>query len=203
MSMPEYGRNVLNMVNSLKDIQDKKKRSEQARAVVRVMEILNPQVHSQEDWERKLWDHLFAIAGYDLDIDAPFPVPAPEDRQIPPHTIPLQTKPIKATHYGRNIESIIALIATEPDGEQKNLMLRRLAYYMRQQYLIWNKDSVEDATIFNDIELLSGGSIKVPEGLSISRLPQDANYSKPGMNMTEFGGRKFKKNNFRGKNKKH
>lgn len=196
MAMPEYGRNVLKMVESLKGIEDKGKRTEQARAIVRVMEILNPQVHGVEDWEHKLWDHLYAIAGYDLDIDSPFPVPAAEDRQVPPMPIPLKTKPIKATHYGRNIESIIDLIASEPEGEQKNTMLRRLAFYMRQQYLIWNKDSVEDATIFHDIELLSGGRITVPEGLSISRLP-DGNYSKPGMNMSEFGPRKpFNKKQF-------
>ncbi len=204
MAMPEYGRNVLKMVESLKLIEDRTKRSTQAKAVVRVMEILNPQVHSQEDWEHKLWDHMYAIAGYDLDIDSPYPVPSPEDRQVPPMTIPLKTKPIRATHYGRNIESIIDLISAEPEGEQKNTMLRRLAYYMRQQYLIWNKDSVEDATIFHDIELLSGGRIRIPEGLGISRLPQDGNYAKPGMNIGDFGGKKnFRKNNFRGKNKKH
>lgn len=203
MSMPEYGRNVLNMVESLKRIEDRQKRSEQAAAIVRVMEILNPQVHSLEDWEHKLWDHLYAIAEYDLDVDSPYPVPAKEDRQVPPMRIPLRTKPIKATHYGRNIESIIDLIASEPEGEQKNTMLRRLAFYMRQQYLIWNKDSVEDSTIFHDIEVLSGGRITVPEGLSISRLPQDGNYNRPGMILSEFGQRKqfVKRPNFR-KNRK-
>lgn len=181
MAMPEYGRNVLKMVKNLKQIEDRQKRTQQARAVVRVMELLNPQVHAVEDWEHKLWDHLFVIAGYDLDVDSPYPVPSPEDRQVPPMRIPLRTKPIKATHYGRNIESIIDLIASEPEGEQKNTMLRRLAFYMRQQYLIWNKDSVDDSTIFHDIEVLSDGRIKVPEGLSISRLPQDGNYNRPGM----------------------
>ncbi|MDY6277553.1 MAG: DUF4290 domain-containing protein [Bacteroidales bacterium] len=190
MAMPEYGRNVLKMVKNLKQIEDRQKRTQQARAVVRVMELLNPQVHAVEDWEHKLWDHLFVIAGYDLDVDSPYPVPSPEDRQVPPMRIPLRTKPIKATHYGRNIESIIDLIASEPEGEQKNTMLRRLAFYMRQQYLIWNKDSVDDSTIFHDIEVLSDGRIKVPEGLSISRLPQDGNYNRPGMILTEFAPRK-------------
>lgn len=202
MAMPEYGRHVLNMVRSLRTIEDRQKRSEQGRAIVRVMEILNPQVHTVEDWNHKLWDHLFAVAGYDLDIDSPYPVPSQEDRAAPPMRIPLRTKPIKATHYGRNIESIIDLIASEHDGEQKNTMLRRLAFYMRQQYLIWNKDSVEDSTIFHDIELLSGGRIKVPEGLTINRLPQDGNYNRPGMNLSEFGRKSFgKKSSFR-KNRK-
>ncbi|MBQ9185198.1 MAG: DUF4290 domain-containing protein [Bacteroidales bacterium] len=201
MSMPEYGRNVLNMVESLRGIEDRQKRNEQAKAIVRVMEILNPQVHSVEDWEHKLWDHLFAIAGYDLDVDSPYPIPSKEDRQVPPMRIPLRTKAIKATHYGRNIESIIDLIASEPEGELKNTMLRRLAFYMRQQYLIWNKDSVEDSTIFHDIEVLSGERIKVPEGLSISRLPQDGNYNRPGLNMSEFRKPFMRKPMFR-KNKR-
>lgn len=75
LSMPEYGRNVLKMVEELRAIEDKDKRSEQARAIIKVMEILNPQVHSQENFEQKLWDHLFMIAGFDLDIDSPYPCP--------------------------------------------------------------------------------------------------------------------------------
>ena len=71
LQMPEYGRIVLNMVEQVKAIPDKAKRSEQAKAVVRVMELLNPQVHTQENYEQKLWDHLYMIAGYDLDIDSP------------------------------------------------------------------------------------------------------------------------------------
>ena len=70
LRMPEYGRNIFRMVESLKSIPDKEKRSRQAAAIVKVMEILNPQVHSQENYSQKLWDHLYIIAGYDLDIDS-------------------------------------------------------------------------------------------------------------------------------------
>ena len=181
LAMPEYGRNVLKMVEDVKRIEDRTKRSEQARAVVRVMEILNPQVHSADNWEQKLWDHLYIMAGYDLDVDSPYPMPSPEQRKSRPEIIPLKTKPIKATHYGRNIESIIDLIASEPEGEMKTAMIRSLAMYMRQQYLIWNKDSVADTTIFSDIEKLSDYRIKVPEGLTLSRISSDSNFSRPGM----------------------
>ena len=181
LAMPEYGRNVLKMVEDVKRIEDKAKRSEQARAVVRVMEILNPQVHSADNWEQKLWDHLYIMAGYDLDVDSPYPMPSPEQRKSRPEIIPLKKKPIKATHYGRNIESIIDLIASEPEGEMKTAMIRSLAMYMRQQYLIWNKDSVADTTIFSDIEKLSEYRIKVPEGLTLSRISSDSNFSRPGM----------------------
>ena len=181
LAMPEYGRNVLKMVEDVKRIEDRTKRSEQARAVVRVMEILNPQVHSADNWEQKLWDHLYIMAGYDLDVDSPYPMPSPEQRKSRPEIIPLKKKPIKATHYGRNIESIIDLIASELEGEMKTAMIRSLAMYMRQQYLIWNKDSVADTTIFSDIEKLSDYRIKVPEGLTLSRISSDSNFSRPGM----------------------
>ena len=181
LAMPEYGRNVLKMVEDVKKIEDRAKRSEQARAVVRVMEILNPQVHSADNWEQKLWDHLYIMAGYVLDVDSPYPMPSPEQRKSRPEIIPLKKKPIKATHYGRNIESIIDLIASEPEGEMKTAMIRSLAMYMRQQYLIWNKDSVADTTIFSDIEKLSDYRIKVPEGLTLSRISSDSNFSRPGM----------------------
>ena len=199
LQMPEYGRIVLQMVEQLKAIPDKAKRSEQAQAVVKVMECLNPQVHQQENYLQKLWDHLFIIAGYDLDIDAPFPKPAPEVISSRPDPIPLNTKPIKARHYGRNIENILELIAGEPEGEVKTAMIRALAIYMRQQYLIWNKDTVADVTIFQDIERLSGGRVKVPEGITLTKLSAETSFSRPGMNLG-FGGGKGKFNRgFRGK----
>ena len=188
LRMPKYGLIVLQMVEQMKEIPDRAKRSEQAGAIVKVMERLNPQVHQQENWNQKLWDHLYMIAGYDLDIDAPFPAPVPEVVNSRPETIPLNTRPIKARHYGRNIESIIDLIASEPEGEIKTAMIRSLAIYMRQQYLIWNKDTVADRTIFQDIERLSGGRVTVPEGLELSKLSADANFARPGMNLG-FGNR--------------
>ena len=105
--IPEYGRNVQKMVAYLKTIEDRQKRNEQARAIIKVMEILNPAVHLEEDFEHKLWDHLFIISGFDLDIDAPYQMPAPESLHTKPEPVPLNTKPIKASHYGRNIENII------------------------------------------------------------------------------------------------
>ena len=191
LQMPEYGRLVLQMVEQIKAIPDRAKRTRQAQAVVKVMETLNPQVHQQENYAQKLWDHLFIIAGYDLDVDSPYPKPEPEVVNSRPDPIPLNTKPIRARHYGRNIESILDLIATEPDGEMKTGMIRALAIYMRQQYLIWNKDTVSDQTIFQDIERLSGGRVKVPEGLELTKLSSDVSFSRPGMNLG--GGNKANK----------
>ena len=203
LKVPEFGRNVLKMIEQLRDIDDRAKRTEQAAAVVKVMEILNPQVRQQEDYEHRLWDQLYIIAGFDLDVDSPFPAPTATQILSRPLAIPLKKRPLKATHYGRNIESIIDLIAGEPDGEMKTAMIRSLAIYMRQQYLIWNKDSVADETIFKDIETLSEGRIKVPEGISLSKISGDANFARPGFtqgqNVAKHGDRRKGQNR---KNKK-
>lgn len=202
LAMPEYGRNVLQMVRTLKTIEDRDKRNAQARAVIKTMEILNPQVHTQENFEHKLWDHLFIISGFDLDVDAPYPCPVAEEFTTDPVPIPMKDSKIKATHYGRNIEKIINLLCDEPDGEIKTEMIRSLAIYMRQQYLIWNKDSVADETIFKDIEKLSDYRLKVPEGINLSKISNDANFSRPGMGINVGQAAGGNKNRSRKNNRK-
>lgn len=204
LEMPEYGRNVLKMIEGLRDIPDKSKRTEQARAIVKIMEILNPHVHLQEDFEHKLWDHLYIISGFELDVDSPYPSPVAEDFETKPVPIPMKGSKIRATHYGRNIEKIIDLLCGEPDGEMKTAMIRSLAIYMRQQYLIWNKDSVADETIFKDIEKLSDYKLKVPEGINLSKIAGDANFSRPGqgMNIGQAVQKRPHKNNRKGFKKK-
>lgn len=197
LMMPEYGRNVQKMAEYLKTIEDREKRNEQARAVIKSMEILNPQVHLQEDFEHKLWDHLHIISGFELDVDSPYPAPTQEELNTPPMMVPIKKKPIKSTHYGRNIESIIDLIAEKEDGDTKTAMIVSLAIYMRQQYLIWNKDTVADETIFNDIEKLSDYRIKVPEGLTLNRISTEMSYSRPGLNPIKSRNNQRMKNNQR------
>lgn len=190
LTMPEYGRSVMEMVNRLKTIEDRGKRSEQAAAIVRVMELLNPQVRQQEDFRHKLWDHLFIIGGFDLDIDSPYPCPEPARFDTRPVPLPMKGTKILATHYGRNIERVIELIAAEPEGEVKESLIRGLATYMRQQYLIWNKDNVADETIFTDIEKLSQGKLIVPEGIELDKIAEGADFSRPSIGIGKNGGGK-------------
>ena len=180
LQLPEYGRNVQKMIEYVKTIPDRDERNRQARAVIGVMETINPQVHLQDDYEHKLWDHMFIISGFDLDVDSPYPAPKPEDLNVEPVEIPMKRRPVKVAHYGRNIENIINLIAEKEDGEAKEAMIRSIAAYMRQQYLIWNKDSVSDETIFNDIVKLSDGRIRIPEGMHLSRISSDQVFNRPG-----------------------
>lgn len=201
LEMPEYGRNLLKMVEKMKAIPDRAKRTEQAYAIIKVMELLNPQVRQLDNFDHKLWDHLYMIAGFDLDVDSPWPCPVEEELRTRPVPIPMKGEKIKATHYGRNIEKIINLLCDEPDGEVKTEMIRSLAIYMRQQYLIWNKDSVSDETIFNDIEKLSEYRLKVPEGIKLHQINADANYSRPGMSINVGNGGGGKNKGFRKNNK--
>ena len=193
LQLPEYGRNVQKMIEYVKAIPDREERNRQARAVIDVMERVNPQVHLQENYEHKLWDHMYIISGFDLDVDSPYPAPRPEELFTAPVELPVSNHPVKVAHYGRNIENIIDMIAGKEDGEAKDAMIRSIAMYMRQQYLIWNKDSVSDESIFNDIVRLSGGRIRIPEGLHLSRIPSDQVFSRPGVMSQKSGNMQRRK----------
>lgn len=191
LKLPEYGRNVQKMVDYLKSIEDRDKRNEQAQAVVKVMELLNPQVHLQDDYEHKLWDHLQIIADFELDVDSPYPKPEKESLNTAPERIPVEKRPMKASHYGRNVQNMIDLVASVEDAETRNQLILNLASFMKMQYLIWNKDNVEDATIFSDIVKLSNGKITIPEGMEIGKLQ---NFDSRGTSMSSRANKNRRNN---------
>ena len=161
--MPEYGRHVQKMIDYVVKIEDKEKRNEQIRAVVTVMGILNPQLRDLSDFKHKLWDHVQIISDFEIDIDSPYPTPTKETFSTKPNPIPLDKTPLKAAHYGRNIQNMIDMISAREDDELRQNMVIVLAGYMRQQYIIWNKESVTEDLIFRDIKVLSDGKLSVPE----------------------------------------
>lgn len=207
--MPEYGRHIQKMIEQVKQIEDREKRNEQIRAVVSVMGILNPQLRDQPDFKHKLWDHVQIISDFDIDIDAPYPLPTREDFMTPPEVVPINSEPLKAAHYGRNIQNMINVIASMPDDEQRDRVIKSMAVYMRQQYLIWNKDSVTEETIFKDIEILSDGKLKVPEHIHLENISSKEKFARPGImaqnNTIQSPQRQGhrKQNNNNKKNNKH
>ena len=178
--MPEYGRHVQKMIEYVMSIPDKDKRNEQIRAVVGVMGILNPQLRDLNDFKHKLWDHVQIISDFEIDIDSPYPLPTKETFDTRPTPVPIDKTPLKAAHYGRNIQNMVDMIAEKDDDELRKNMVMVLANYMRQQYLIWNKDSVTEETIFKDIEQLSGGRLKVPEDFHLSTVHYAPSQSQQG-----------------------
>ena len=193
--LPEYGRHVQKMIERVKGIEDKQKRNEQIQAVVNVMTLLNPSLKEYPDYKRKLWDHVYVIAGYDIDIDSPYEAPTPSRAATKPDPIPVDKTPIKATCYGRNIENMIDLVVGIEDENVRNEMIRNLARYMRQQYLIWNKDSVADETILKDMEQLAQGKIRIPEGLELGEVRGEFNRPRAldAHSQQQFGKKKNKK----------
>jgi hypothetical protein len=188
------------MIERVKGIEDKEKRNEQIQAVVNVMALLNPSLKDYPDYKRKLWDHVYVIAGYDIDIDSPYEKPTPAAAATKPEPIPVDKTPIKATCYGRNIENMIDLVAGIEDETVKTEMIRNLARYMRQQYLIWNKDTVADETILNDMARLAAGKLEIPEGLELGAVHGEFNRpraldARQGQN---FGKKKNKKRRVNG-----
>lgn len=199
--MPEYGRNVQRMIEQVMQIPDKEKRNEQIRAVVSVMGILNPQLRDLSDFKHKLWDHVQIISDFQLDIDSPYPLPTREVLQRKPQPLPLQNEPLKEMHYGRNIQNMITAIAAQEEGEEKTAKVRSLAHYMRQQYLIWNKDTVSDELIFRDIVRMSDGKIQISEDLRLNQISDKETFNKPTL-MLNTGEAVAKKNNQNNRNKK-
>ena len=198
--LPEYGRHVQKMIEKVKGIEDKEKRNEQIQAVVNVMALLNPSLKEYPDYKRKLWDHVYVIAGYDIDIDSPYEVPTPAKAAAKPDPIPIEKTPIKASCYGRNIENMIDLVAGIEDPNVRNEMIRNLARYMRQQYLIWNKDSVADETILKDMAQLAQGKLEIPEGLELGAVHGDFNRPR-GLDPRQGQfGKKNKKKKYRNNN---
>lgn len=196
--LPEYGRNVQKMIQQVMAIEDREKRSEQARAVVQVMASLNPGIKDLNDYKHKLWDHAQLISGFSLDVDSPYPMPEGTVMTSRPEPMERPVSNIKAACYGRNIENMINLIADRPDDEAKKEAIRLLATYMRQQYLIWNKDNVSEQTIFDDMEKLSDGRLKVPEDVHLGAIAHDAVFNRPG----QSAGASNQKNNFKKKRRR-
>ena len=191
--MPEYGRHIQKMIEQVRQIPDREKRNEQIRAVVSVMEILNPHLAEQPDFRHKLWDHVQFIAGFDLDVDSPYPVPTREEFSAPPEIVPMPKEPLAAAHYGRNIQNMIKVIAAMPEDETRDRMIKSMAVYMRQQYLIWNKD----------IERLSGGTLTVPPHIHLESISEKEKFTRPGMILPTGQGRQQFRQQGRNKNKKN
>ncbi|MDR1416352.1 MAG: DUF4290 domain-containing protein [Prevotellaceae bacterium] len=169
LALPEYGRHIQRMVEYLHTISDREKRNEQALAVIGVMGSLFPYLRDINDFKHKLWDHLFIIADFDLDIDSPYPKPEPITFQEKPRHVPY-TSPdtIEIKHYGRGVQDMLENIAALPQGEKRSYSIMAVANHMKKAYLTWNKESVSDDMIYKDIERLTRGQIVMNDSTRLS-----------------------------------
>lgn len=192
--LPEYGRNIQKMVDYLLTIQDREERTRAAKTVIDVMGNLYPHLRDVPDFRHKLWDHLAIMSEFQLDIDTPYPLPSLEKLQEKPERLPYSTNRIKYKHYGKLVEKLIEEIRNQEDPDQKRALIVLTANHMKKSFLTWNKDSVEDEQIYNDINTLFGSTLILPEGMTLSN-PKDLlqKKSKPSSNKPMSSNKTYQK----------
>ena len=159
--IPEYGRHIQKMVDQAVGCPDKKERNKMAKAIIGVMGNLNPHLRDVPDFQHKLWDQLFIMSGFNLDVDSPFPKPSKEIFEEKPEKLNYPQNHPKYRFYGNNIKKMIDVATNWEEGEMKKELIYVIANHMKKCFLKWNKDSVDDGIIFNHILELSNGKIKI------------------------------------------
>lgn len=159
MPIKEYGRNIHNMVKRLQTIQDKEKRQRNAESIIEIMAILNPQLKNLEDYRHKLWDHLFLIADYNLDVESPYPIPTKEVKQQKPEPLPYPKQKIRWNHFGKAFENLFDRALNETDAEKKQGYIQVLALFMKTAYSNWHKENVHDDMIKDELATMSRGKL--------------------------------------------
>jgi hypothetical protein len=160
LPLPEYGRNIQNMVDYLFTIEDKDKRNRSAQTVIDVMGNLYPYLRDVAEFKHKLWDHLAIMSDFKLDIDYPYNPPTPDILTEKPNRVPYSDNNIRYKHYGFIMESLIKK-TVELEGEEKDVLIELLANHMKKSYVAWNKDGVDDEKIFQDLKELSRGKLNI------------------------------------------
>jgi hypothetical protein len=167
MALPEYGRNVQKMVDHIKTIENRAERNRAARTIIQIMGNLNPHLRDEGDFRHKLWDHLALIANFDLDIDSPYQIPEPTKFNEKPKQIPYRQGDIRFLHYGRIIEIMIDAACEMKEGEEKEYFTSLILNQMKKSYITWNRSQVADEVIISDMKMLSGGKLKITDGVKI------------------------------------
>jgi len=153
--IPEYGRNVQKMVHSIIEIDDRDKRNHQAKAIIEVMGNLNPHLRDVPDFKHKLWDHLFIMSDFQLDVDSPYVRPSKESFEEKPEKLEYSDNNIKLRHYGKILPQIIERAIDLEEGDYKDLLIFCIANHMKKSYLTWNSSNVEDEVILKHLSSLS------------------------------------------------
>ena len=187
--MKEYGRNIQKMVEYLVTIEDDEERQRNAMAVIELMGTLNPHLRNVEDFRHKLWDHIFNISGFQLDVESPYPKPTLEKLRAKPDRLPYPKKYPRNRHFGKNLELIIDKAVHEENPEKKEGFVQTVANYMKLAYTNWHKESVHDDAIRAELLAISENQLDYQPG-STSSISSTANFSNP----SNTGGEQFRSN---------
>ncbi|MFK8296661.1 DUF4290 domain-containing protein [Capnocytophaga canimorsus] len=159
--IPEYGRHIQKMIEKAVQIEDREERNNTARGIIGVMGNLNPHLRDVPDFQHKLWDQLFIMSNFELDVDSPFEKPTPEVLSKRPDRLSYPQNFPKYRFYGNNIKKMIDVCVSWEEGEMRTALAYAIANHMKKSYLNWNKDTVEDEIIFQHLHELSNGKINL------------------------------------------
>lgn len=157
--MREYGRHIQKMVEFLLGIEDRETRQRNAYAVIELMGFLNPHLKNVEDFRHKLWDHLFLISDFKLDVDSPYPIPTRETLKARPKPLPYPKRYPKFSHLGKNLEIVINKALKEENPEKRQGFANAVAYYMKLAYNNWHKETVHDDAIQSELTNITNGQL--------------------------------------------
>ena len=153
--MPEYGRNIQQIVEYCKSLPSKEERNEVAKTIVEFMGQRNPHLRDEENYKHKLWDHLYILADYDLDVDAPYPFPTREELDQKPNRMDYPSFENEYKFYGKSILQLIDRAIELEEGEEKEALIQVIANNMKKSYNVYNKEHVQDEVIFRHLKELS------------------------------------------------
>jgi Domain of unknown function (DUF4290) len=159
--IPEYGRHLQKLINQATVLESKEERNKAAKYIIQVMGSLNPHLRDVPDFQHKLWDQIFIMSDFKLDVDSPYPIPTREVINLKPDTLEYPQKNPKYRFYGNNIKYMIDVANSWEDGEMKNALVKVIANHMKKSYLSWNKDTVTDVVIFEHLYELSKGKLNL------------------------------------------
>ncbi len=169
MNISEYGRNIQKMIEYIKNVDSRERRNQLARATIQVMGQLNPHLRDINDFKHKLWDHLFIMSDFELDVDSPYPIPSAEILTRKPERLSYAANNITFRHYGRHIERMIERAASYEEGEEKQALIKMIANHLKKSYLTWNRDAVTDEEIATHLNILSGGRLTLNQSVKLNK----------------------------------
>ena len=199
--LPEYGRNVQNMISHAMEVKDKEERNNAAQAIIEVMGQLNPHLRDVDDYRHKLWTHLFVMSDFKLDVDSPYEIPKEEVLNEKPELMHYPKGKIKYGHYGKYTQDMLTSSADINDEEAKKFFTMAMGNFMKKQYLVHNNGAVENHVIADHLNELSNGdlSIENPDDLvSTNHLLRTM-----GLNKKHSKSNKSNKSNYKTKKKKY
>ena len=165
MPLPEYGRSIQNMVDYALTIQDRAERQRCANTIINIMGNMFPHLRDVPDFKHKLWDHLAIMSGFELDIDYPYEIIRKDNLVTRPEHIPYSTARMRYRHYGHTLEVLIKKAIEFPEGNEKRNLIALICNHMKKDYLAWNKDTVDDKKIAEDLYELSNGELQMTDDI--------------------------------------